>query len=173
MDFEPEIKITPDPDGGYRLIAEMVVDLPRDEVFPFFADAMQLEKITPPFLNFSVLTQQPIEMAKGLLLDYKLFLHRIPIKWRTEIAAWDPPYRFVDTQLRGPYKRWYHEHTFEELEGNKTLVKDSVHYIPRGGSLVHRFFVKPDLLKIFGYRQKRLKEIFDAKIGSRQLVEST
>ena len=171
MPNDSEIKITPDPDGGFRLIAEMLVDLPRDEVFPFFADAMQLENITPPFLNFSVMTPQPIEMRRGLLLDYKLYLHRIPIKWRTEIAAWEPPYRFVDMQLRGPYKRWHHEHTFEEV-GGQTLVKDNVHYIPRGGSIVHRMFVKPDLLKIFGYRQQRLREIFAGKIANRELVTS-
>ncbi|MEL7496404.1 MAG: SRPBCC family protein [Planctomycetota bacterium] len=147
---------------GYVLTASMTVDLPIQPVFEFFSDAMQLESITPPWLHFSVLTPQPIEMRKGLLLDYKLYLHRIPIKWRTEIAEWDPPYRFVDTQLKGPYKRWYHTHTFEEHNG-QTLVKDHVHYIPRGGSLIHRFFVKPDLLKIFGYRQEQLAKLFAAK----------
>ena len=161
------IVIQPAPEGGYRLKAEMMIDLPRDEVFGFFADAMQLEAITPEWLNFSVLTPRPIEMKQGLLLDYKLHLHRIPIRWRTEICVWDPPFRFVDTQLKGPYKRWYHEHTFEEVNG-RTLVKDEVHYIPRGGSVIHRFFVKPDLMKIFGYRQDKLREIFDAKISSQR-----
>ena len=153
------ITICPDSNSGYRLKAEMAVDLPLEQVFEFFSDAMQLERITPPWLNFSVLTRQPIEMKAGTLLDYRLNLHRIPINWRTEIAVWEPPYRFVDQQLRGPYKRWYHEHTFVEVDG-KTIVKDDVHYIPRGGRLIHEWFVKPDLEKIFKFRQDTLSKIF-------------
>ncbi len=157
-----QLQIKPDPTGGYRLTAEMTIALPRKEVFAFFSDAMQLESITPPWLKFSVETPQPIVMTEGLLLDYRLRLHGIPIRWRTEIDVWQPPFRFVDMQLRGPYKRWYHEHTFEERDG-VTIVKDNVHYIPRGGAIVHRLFVKPDLFKIFGYRQQRLKEIFSER----------
>ena len=155
------IRIVAAEQGGYRLTTQQQINLPRSEVFSFFADAMQLERITPPFLDFSVLTPQPIEMRAGLLLDYKLYLHRIPIKWRTKINVWDPPFRFVDSQLRGPYKHWHHEHVFEEIDGGrKTLVKDNVHYVPRGGLIVHKYFVKPDLLKIFQYRQDRIREIF-------------
>jgi ligand-binding SRPBCC domain-containing protein len=157
----PMIKIEKDPQEGYRLIAEMTIQRPRSEVFAFFSDAMQLEKITPPWLNFSVLTKPPIEMREGLLLDYQLYLHRVPIKWRTEIAVWEPDNRFVDQQLRGPYKRWYHEHTFEEVEG-ATICRDNVHYIPRGGRFIHNWFVRPDLEKIFTYRQQKLSEIFAA-----------
>ena len=161
MPNSSNIRITAAAQGGYHLTSEQLIDLPRAEVFEFFADAMQLERITPPFLNFSVLTPRPIEMREGLLLDYKLYLHRVPIKWRTEISVWDPPFRFVDNQLRGPYKRWHHEHVFEEVDGGRqTLCKDKVHYIPRGGSIVHKFFVKPDLMKIFQYRQDRIREIF-------------
>ena len=148
-------------DIGYMLTASMEVDLPIGMVFNFFSDAMNLEAITPPWLHFSVLTPKPIEMRAGLLLDYQLYLHRIPIRWRTEISEWEPPYRFVDQQLKGPYKRWHHEHTFEEIDG-KTVVHDRVHYIPRGGALIHRWFVKPDLLKIFNYRQQTLREVFAA-----------
>lgn len=153
---------------GYILTASMKVDLPIQPVFDFFSNAMNLEAITPPWLHFSVLTPHPIEMREGLLLDYRLYLHRIPIRWRTEIESWQPPYRFVDQQLKGPYKRWFHEHTFEEVDGG-TLVKDQVHYIPRGGALIHRWFVKPDLLKIFGFRQKTLAEIFANQ--KRELLE--
>lgn len=153
-------------DEGFVLTASMEIALPREEVFDFFSDAMQLESITPPWLNFSVLTDHPIEMREGLLLDYKLYLHWVPIKWRTKICNWDPPFRFVDMQLRGPYKRWHHEHTFEEV-GGKTIVHDRVHYIPRGGSLIHHWFVKPDLMKIFNYRQSRLREIFGQRSKSR------
>ena len=153
------ITIKPANEGGYVLTAEMVLPVDRDELFAFFSDARQLETITPDWLNFSILTPMPVEMKQGLLLDYRLSLHRIPIRWRTEIAAWQPPYRFVDQQLRGPYKRWHHEHLFEEVPGG-TKVVDRVNYIPRGGSLIHKWFVKPDLLKIFKYRQDQLHKIF-------------
>ena len=102
MDRDSTIEIKRAPEGGYRLTAKMTVDLPREEVFEFFADANQLERITPSWLNFKVLTPRPITMKAGLLLDYKIRLHAIPIKWRTEISAWDPPFRFVDQQLKGP-----------------------------------------------------------------------
>lgn len=160
--YETSLEITNDKEKGYRLNAVQWFDLPLSEVFPFFSDAMELERITPGFLQFKVLTPGPIEIQQGTLLDYRLKLHGIPIKWRTEIAVWEPPFRFVDQQLRGPYKRWYHEHQFEEIDG-KTKVTDNVHYIPRGGSLIHKFLVKPDLEKIFGFRQDRLREIFNEK----------
>ena len=104
------------------LDTELFLPRPREEVFPFFADAFNLEAITPPFLRFKVTTEAPIEMQVGALIDYKLRLHGIPITWRTRIAAWEPPYRFVDEQLKGPYSLWRHEHTFEEVEGYDDMV---------------------------------------------------
>ena len=171
MAFTSTFSIRPDEKVGYRLRAEMIVDLPREQVFNFYSDAMQLERITPPWLNFSVLTPLPIEMREGLLLDYRLKLHQIPIRWQTEICVWEPSVRFVDQQVKGPYKRWYHEHTFEDIEDiedieGKTLVRDNVHYIPRGGKLIHRFMVQPDLEKIFRFRQDRLSEIFADMIAN-------
>lgn len=160
------IQFFDDPTEGYRLHAEMVVPLGRAEVFDFFADAQQLERITPPWLNFNILTPMPIEMGQGALLDYKIRLHYIPIYWRTRICTWEPNVRFVDEQLRGPYKRWYHEHTFEDVDGG-TLVRDDVHYIPRGGSLLHRWMVRPDLEKIFQFRQDRLFEIFSENVSGK------
>ena len=148
-----------DKQKGYWLRAEMFVDHPLETVFEFFADARQLERITPPMLNFKILTPMPVEMKTGLLLDYQISIHKIPIKWKTEIAVWDPPFRFVDRQLKGPYKLWHHEHTFEEIEG-RTLVKDVVFYKPIGGALVHKIFVRRDLEKIFRYRQEKIAEIF-------------
>ena len=121
-----------DKDSGYWLRAEMLVEQPLETVFEFFADAKQLERITPPILNFKILTPMPVEIKAGLLLDYQISIHKVPIKWRTEIAVWEPPYRFVDRQLKGPYHLWHHEHTFEETE-NGTLVKDKVIYL----SLIH------------------------------------
>lgn len=150
-----------DKKNGYWLRAEMLVEHPLETVFDFFADAKQLERITPSTLNFKILTPMPVEMKAGLLLDYQISIHKIPIKWRTEIAVWEPPYRFVDRQLKGPYRLWHHEHTFEETE-NGTLVKDRVLYKPIGGALVHKLFVRRDLEKIFRFRHEKIAEIFAA-----------
>ena len=149
----------PDQPGVYRLQTELFVPSSLTDVFAFFADAFQLETITPPWLNFRVLTPRPFEIQKSTLIDYKLRLHMIPIRWQSEISEWEPPYRFVDQQIRGPYTLWYHDHTFEEKDGG-TLVRDVVDYSMLGGSLVNRFFVQNDLRKIFEYRHKKLREIF-------------
>lgn len=130
----------------------------REEVFDFFGDALNLQAITPPFLNFTVLTPAPIEMRAGTLIDYKLRVRGIPLRWRTLISAWEPPCRFVDEQLRGPYRQWIHEHTFEEREGG-TLAKDFVRYAVPGGALIERLFVRRDVEAIFAYRTKRLLEL--------------
>ena len=170
MSGESIITMRRDEQIGYRLEAEMTVNLPREQVFDVFADAMELERITPPWLKFSVITPQPIVMREGLLLDYRLKIHHVPIRWRTEICKWEPPFRFVDQQLKGPYQRWYHEHTFENLGDGRTLVRDNVHYIPRGGQLVHRLLVRPDLEKIFRFRQDRLSEIFAEKTAEKSMA---
>ena len=147
-------------DGVYTLTTEMFIDRPVDELFEFFADAGNLELLTPPWVNFQILTPMPVTMQQGTLLDYRIRLHGVPIRWRTEISDWERPNRFVDQQLRGPYRLWHHEHTFTESESGGTLMRDHVRYIPRGGSLLHRFLVKPDLRKIFSYRQKVLANRF-------------
>jgi ligand-binding SRPBCC domain-containing protein len=144
---------------GYRLSTTQRFPRARDEVFPFFADAGKLEEITPPHLNFQILSPLPINMRCGALIDYKIRLRGIPIHWRTEISIWEPPSRFVDRQLRGPYKWWIHEHTFEECDG-QTLATDVVEYGVLCGSLAHPLFVKHDLRKIFQYRQRVLAAKF-------------
>ncbi len=135
--------------------------LPRsvENVFPFFADARNLERITPAWLNFTVLTPEPIMMNVGTLIDYRLRIHGIPVRWRTRINAWEPMKRFVDEQLRGPYRQWVHEHIFEPRDGG-TLARDVVRYNLWGGSLVHELFVRRDVKRIFAYRSNRLREIF-------------
>ena len=132
---------------------------PRERVFDFFSRAENLELLTPPWLSFSILTPRPIRMCEGALIDYRIRLRGIPMTWRSEITAWEPPYRFVDEQLRGPYRLWAHEHRFTEVEGG-TLVEDRVKYAVLGGALIDRLFVAPDLRKIFAYRQERLRELF-------------
>jgi ligand-binding SRPBCC domain-containing protein len=144
---------------GWRLESISVVPYPIETVFAFFADAMNLEAITPPFLRFGVLTPAPIQMRPGRLIDYRLRLHGLPLRWQSEISAWEPPYRFVDEQRRGPYRRWVHEHRFEPCaEG--TRVIDRVRYEVPGGRWVHDALVGPDLRRIFEYRSERLRDFF-------------
>jgi ligand-binding SRPBCC domain-containing protein len=143
------------------LRSELTIDLPRDEAFAFFADAGNLERITPPALNFHIITPQPIEITQGTLIDYRLRLRGLPIRWRTEISVWEPPFRFVDRQLRGPYRQWIHTHTFTELEASKTHIEDEVRYkLPLGplGDLAH-FIVKAELARIFDFRQSKVKQL--------------
>lgn len=154
------VTIGPHPDrrGYYRL--ETALWLPRslDEVFDFFSDPFRLEDITPPWLHFQILTPGPFTIHAGTLIDYRLSWHGIPLRWRTEIAVWESPVRFVDRQLIGPYNWWYHEHIFRpEREG--TRVIDRVDYAVPGGALVHRWFVQGDLRRIFEFRTRRLREL--------------
>lgn len=150
------------------LETELWLPRPRDEVFPFFADAHNLEALTPAFLHFEVLTPDPIVMRPGLLLDYRLRIHGVPVRWRTEIEAWDPPFRFVDRQLRGPYRLWHHTHTFEERDGG-TLCRDVVRYAAPGGPLrplIERFFVRGDVARIFAYRTEQLRGRFGTPLAA-------
>ena len=135
--------------------------LPRkpEDVFDFYADAFNLERLTPPWLRFEVVTPAPITMRSGAEIDYRLRLHGLSLKWRSRITVWDPPHRFVDEQVRGPYRTWVHEHTFTPHEGG-TLVGDHVQYAMFGGWLADRLLVRRDLGRIFAFRQQRLAEIF-------------
>lgn len=141
--------------------AEVWLPRPRPEVFAFFADAGNLERLTPPWLGFHILTPRPIAMHPGTLIDYKLRVHGLPLRWRTEIRSWEPPVRFSDVQLRGPYRLWEHTHSFEERDGG-TLCRDHVRWAVWGGALVARLFVERDIATIFGYRTKVLAELFPA-----------
>jgi ligand-binding SRPBCC domain-containing protein len=141
----------------HELRTEIHLPRPREEVFEFFADAGNLQAITPDWLHFRILTPLPIEMRQGALIEYRLRLRGLPVRWKTEITAWDPPRRFVDEQLRGPYRLWVHEHTFQEADGG-TLVGDSVRYAVPGGTLVDKLFVAREVRRIFAFRQERLRE---------------
>jgi ligand-binding SRPBCC domain-containing protein len=147
------------PDGFFRLEAELWLPRRPEELFPFFADASHLETITPPWLKFEVLTQHPIEMRVGQRIDYRLRVRRMPLRWQSEISAWEPPHRFVDEQRRGPYRAWIHEHTFEERDGG-TVARDLVRYAVMGGRLINTLFVRRDVENIFRFRQQTLKELF-------------
>lgn len=146
----------------FHLHSQVVIPKPLEEVFPFFADARNLQEITPPWLNFRVVTPAPIEMKPGQMIDYQIRVRGLPMKWRSEITVWEPPYRFVDEQIRGPYKVWHHEHLFTERDG-ETICEDNVDYAVPGGALVNRFLVEPDVQRIFEYRRERMREIFGAR----------
>ncbi len=134
--------------------------LPRtpEQLFPFFADAANLDAITPPWLHFHIVTPRPIAMRPGALIDYRLRVRGLPLRWRTLIRDWQPPYRFVDEQLRGPYRQWVHEHTFEARDGG-TLARDVVRYAVPFDWLLHRWFIRPDIERIFAYRQQALRRL--------------
>lgn len=134
---------------------EQILPADRAAVFSFFADARNLEAITPPWLRFEILTPGEIRMQVGTVIDYRLRLHGVPFCWRTEITAWEPAERFVDEQRRGPYRRWRHTHTFLDCAGG-TLCRDEVEYAVPGGALVERFFVRRDVERIFAYRTSAL-----------------
>jgi hypothetical protein len=154
----------------HRLEREQRLEQPLERVFEFFAAARNLEHLTPPWLRFEVLNAEPIEMRAGALIDYRLRVHRIPLRWTSQIEEWEPGRCFVDRQLRGPYGLWRHRHTFA-VDGAGTVVRDSVDYgLPLGplGELAHALFVRRDLERIFDYRRRAVT----AALGPEPIPES-
>jgi len=149
----------------YRFEQTQIVPRPRAEVFSFFSEAQNLERLTPSFLGFEILTPGTIEMKPGTIIDYKLRLYGFSVKWKTRIEVFEPESHFVDTQLKGPYRYWHHLHEFEEVtEG--TRMRDLVHYeLPLGplGAIAHSLFVTNSLQRIFGYRRRAIAEIFGSE----------
>ena len=127
-----------------------------EQVFPFFADAANLEAITPPWLGFRIVTPQPIEMREGALIEYRLRLRGIPLRWHTRIDEWEPGVRFVDRQLSGPYRLWHHTHEFEADGPDHTLMRDIV----RWEAPLHRLsapLVRRDIARIFDFRAAAIR----------------
>jgi len=147
----------------YTLRREQWIARPIDEVFAFFADAHNLEAITPPWLGFKILSMSTDSIEQGTIIGYRLRLHGIPVRWRTEICEWTPLHSFVDEQMKGPYKQWHHTHTFE-AHGDRTKMTDEVQYaLPFGvlGRIVHALKVRRDGIRIFDYRRLQI----DARFG--------
>ena len=140
-----------------RIQLDVWLPRPREEVFAFFADAANLERLTPPWLHFRILNPH-IVIARGVLIDYRLKIHGVPLRWQSEISRWDPPRTFVDEQRKGPYRRWVHTHTFEEERGG-TRVGDSVEFEVPFEWIAGRFVMR-DVQAIFTFREQALSTIF-------------
>lgn len=146
----------------YILHREQWIARPVDEVFAFFADAHNLEVITPPWLGFKILSMSTDSIEEGTTIRYRLRLHGIPVYWRTDISEWSPPHRFVDEQTKGPYKLWRHTHRIE-AHGGRTKMIDEVQYsLPFGvlGRIVHAVKVRRDVSRIFDYRRQQIDALF-------------
>ncbi len=146
----------------HELRREQVLDGTPDELFEFFADAFNLEALTPPLLRFRVVTPAPIEMGVGTFIQYRLRLHGVPVGWRTLIQAWDPPHRFVDVQVSGPYALWHHTHELTPVGDSRTRMVDTVRYaIGFGalGELAHRALVRRDVEAIFDFRAREIPRL--------------
>ncbi|HEX5926903.1 MAG TPA: SRPBCC family protein [Baekduia sp.] len=159
----------------FTLEREQLLPGRPDEVFSFFADARNLEAITPPLLRFEVMTPGEIPMRVGTLIQYRLTLRGIGVNWLTSIQEWDPPHRFVDVQVRGPYALWHHTHEFGATpEGKDTIMRDTVRYaIGFGpiGALATRAFVHRDVAAIFEYRRQAVVEALRSAADGLEPVE--
>jgi len=152
--------------GIHMFAREQRVEAPPSEAFSFFADARNLEAITPPLLRFRLLTPDPIEMGVGTFLQYALRIHGVPVRWDTLIQEWDPPHRFVDVQVRGPYRLWHHTHELEPVDGGTaTVMRDTVRYavgFGRLGEVARRLLVARDVEAIFAFRAERVPALVAA-----------
>ena len=149
----------------HTLRRRVLIPAPHERVFDFFGEAANLDRLTPEWLNFQILTPSPIPMRAGIRIDYRLALHGLKFRWVTEIKHWDPPRRFVDEQIKGPYLFWSHEHTFEESETG-TLMTDHVRYAVPGfifEPIIHLGFVRGRLRRIFDYREQALLSEFGVR----------
>jgi len=153
----------------YTLKRRQTFELPRREVFEFFEKPENLERITPDSVGFNILTPRPIKMKAGTVLDYTIRVLGLPVRWTTLICEYEPPGRFADVALRGPYSFWHHTHTFEE-DGGVTVMTDEVRYaLPFGpiGRLVHSLWVRRQLDYIFDFRARVIDDLLSKSPGGK------
>jgi ligand-binding SRPBCC domain-containing protein len=156
--MEEQLSITRGKDACYVLRSQTTVHRNLSDTFDFFANAENLNLITPAWLKFTIVSETPIKMGPGTQIDYRLKIHGFPVKWRSEISLWEPPYRFVDTQIKGPYLMWSHTHTLDISPNGHTIVNDYVKYKVPFGRVTNRLFVARDLKRIFRYRNLATKK---------------
>jgi len=157
----------------FEINMKQYINKPLEVVFEFFSKPENLEMITPKSLSFNILTPTPIKMEKGSLIDYTIRLFGVPIHWRTLISDYEPPFRFVDQQIKGPYTFWHHTHTFKLVEGGVEIIDDVKYSLPLGwlGTLAHAIWVRKDLEKIFEYRKSVIQNYFEIKnISTERMV---
>ncbi|MBI4861949.1 MAG: TIGR01777 family protein [Candidatus Riflebacteria bacterium] len=146
----------------HRLTQRTLVEAPLETVFSFFSRPENLGLVTPGWLDLEILEPRPETMETGTLFDYRIRVGPVPVGWITRIEEWRPPERFVDYQISGPYRCWYHEHLFVAL-GSRTLMEDRVHYaVPVGlvGKAMNAVAVAGMLRQIFGYRRDAIRRMF-------------
>lgn len=144
----------------FRLKTQLWLPHARDKIFDFFADPRNLDRLTPAWLKFRIAKPDTTKIVRGAILDYRLRIHGLPIHWQSEISAWEPPNRFIDRQIKGPYSLWIHLHYFEDSDGG-TIVGDDVEYAVPGGTIVQKLLVAPDLDRVFEYRHYVLDKLFN------------
>jgi hypothetical protein len=159
----------------FEINTKQYINKPLDVVFQFFSKPENLEMITPESLSFNIMTPIPIRMEKGSLIDYTIRLFGIPIHWRTLISDYEPPFRFVDQQIKGPYTFWHHTHTFQAVEGGVEIIDKVKYSLPLGwlGTLAHSIWVRKDLEKIFEHRKTVIQNYFEIiNISTERMIES-
>jgi ligand-binding SRPBCC domain-containing protein len=156
----------------YHLEREQFIPRPLEEVFAFFSDAHALEEITPAFLRFRILTPGSLVLFPGFVMDYRLRLFGVPLHWQSRIDTFEPPHRFSDVQLRGPYRRWHHMHRFTAVAGGTQMVDEVDYELPCGllGPVAQALFVRSTLDRIFDYRRDRVAGMFSGKGGQLPLA---
>lgn len=162
MGMETPTHITSRPDGAFELTCDIELPHPLPDVFDFFCRPENLAKLTPPSMGFKLLTPGPIDMRRGIVLEYRIRPLGLPMRWRSRIDTWDPPHEFSDSQAKGPFRSWEHSHRFLPTHTGTRVIDHVVYRVP-GGRLAENLFVRKQLLDQFQYRTDRMREYFPAQ----------
>lgn len=145
--------------NGHRLQAFTRIPRPINEVFEFFSIPQNLGRITPPSMRFQLLPGSDASTFEGAHFHYRIGLHGVPMPWTSRIEVYESPSRFVDTQIRGPYRRWWHEHLFRELHDGTTGMWDVVDFVAPAHRLTSALVMR-DVRRIFEYRATAIADLF-------------